>query len=543
MSGASPPPPRGLIGFLDGLREGQVVVGWAADPQDRAARPILRLMRGLEVLAECRADVARDDGNPGFHLHAPAPLAPQDILEGRVRVRALLPGRQAATTLAMTRRMREVLEAAAGWEPTTLDPAPAPPPPAAPKVATPPSPRVFEAAPPRVSEAAPPRVPEAAPPRISEAAPPRAPEAPHVPEGTSQWVPETAPPQVPARPPAPSHQDPVLADPTPPAARPAPEPARHGTPVPAAPGWTPAPTPAPAAPAAEMPSSWPAGPAASRPAADTATAAPPESPAPIASRPAPPVPEAMPPPPPPLDAFLALARVATAAGVPVLHLLVPRRATVLADEASPAWEQPAWEQAAAARPMLAADWVPLRQAFAHQPNAGGYWREDGRSLSIDGCHALLLTLLKVLQARLPEAAGALARAASLAQRADLAALPRRDIAPEPGAPAGPSFLGVAMRETEPDLSEAIFSDRPAPRLIGEVMPGLEAWSAPAAPLPWRVVVLAAPGLGGSAGPARLGWWLRWLVAECVLSEALHIAAPEAALGPQPDLVLTLAPEP
>ena len=74
------------------------------------------------------------------------------------------------------------------------------------------------------------------------------------------------------------------------------------------------------------------------------------------------------------------------------------------------------------------------------------------------------------------------------------------------------------------------------------MPGLEAWSAPAAPLPWRVVVLAAPGLGGSAGPARLGWWLRWLVAECVLSEALHIAAPEAALGPQPDLVLTLAPE-
>ncbi|MBU8546178.1 MULTISPECIES: hypothetical protein [Roseomonadaceae] len=497
MSGASPPPPRGLIGFLDGLREGQVVVGWAADPQDRAARPILRLMRGLEVLAECRADVARDDGNPGFHLRAPAPLTPQDILEGRVRVRALLPGRQAATTLAMTRRMREMLEAAAGWEPTTLDPAPAPPPPAAPKVATPPAPRVSEVAPPPEAEAPPPRAP--------------------------------------AQPPAPAQQDPVRSDPPPPAIRPAPEPTRHWTPAPAAPGWT----PAPAAPAAAMPSSGPAGSATPLPAAATAAPAAPKSSPPMSSRPAVPVPEAAPPPPPPpLDAFLALARVATAAGVPALHLLVPRRATVLADEASPAWEQ-----AAAARPLLAADWVPLRQAFAQQPNAGGYWREDGRSLSIDGCHALLLTLLKVLQARVPEASGALGRAASLARRADLAALPRRDIPPEPGASARPSFLGVAMRETEPDLSEAIFADRPAPRLIGEVMPGLEAWSAPSAPLPWRVVVLAAPGLGGSAGPARLGWWLRWLVAECVLSEALHIAAPEAALGPQPDLVLTLAPEP
>ncbi|NKC32648.1 hypothetical protein HEQ75_17410, partial [Roseomonas sp. BU-1] len=136
MSGPGPAaPPRGLIGFLDALRQGELVVGWAADPTDRQARPTIRLMRGVEVLAECEADVARDDGNPGFRLRAPQKLAPQDFLEGRVRVRALLPGRQASTTLAMTRRMREALEAEAGWDSTTE--APAAPPAAPPAEARP----------------------------------------------------------------------------------------------------------------------------------------------------------------------------------------------------------------------------------------------------------------------------------------------------------------------------------------------------------------------------------------------------------------------
>ncbi|MGX9963566.1 hypothetical protein ACVFYP_09575 [Roseomonas sp. F4] len=457
MSGASPASPRGPIGFLDGLRESQVVVGWAADPQDRAARPIIRLMRGMEVLAECSADVTREDGHPGFHLRAPMPLTPLDFLEGRLRVRAVIPGRQAATTLAMTRRMREVLEAAAGWEPTTLDPAPkaSAPPAAAPAPRTPAAP----ATPAPVSPAPAARPPEAP---IPAAPPPQPPRAPAPPK----------PPVAPAEPPP----VPVAAPPKPPQV---------------------APSPAPA-------------------------------PAPVAA-------------PPPLDSMLALARAAQLAKVPLFHLLLPCRASVLG--AAPGPTLAGLETAAAARPLLAADWVPLRHGFARQPNPTALWREDGRSLSIEGGQALILTLLTVLGARRPEASAALARATVLAQRADLAALPRRDIPSESGAPTGPSFLGVAMRETEPDLTEAIFSDRPTPKLIGDVMPGLEAWSTPSAPLPWRVVLLAEPGLGGSASPARLGWWLRWLVAECVLSEALHIARPEAALGPQPDLVLTLAAEP
>ncbi|MBU8536537.1 hypothetical protein [Falsiroseomonas tokyonensis] len=440
-------PPRGLVGFLDALRDGQVVVGWAADPQDRTARPLIRLMRGLEVLAEGVADVARDDGNPGFRLPAPMPLTPADFLEGRLRVRAVLPGRQAATTLAMTRRMREQLEALAGLEPT-MEP-----------------------------------MPEL--PREPVAPPPPAP------------MPEPAP--VPPPPPAPM-PEPAPAAPPPPAAPP--EPVR-ASPPPAAP---PAPPPTVPAPEPDLPF--------------------------------------------PLGTLHRLAGIAAAAQVPVLHLLLPSRAAVLGAGPAPGSPPPGptaglapLEAMAAARPLLAQDWVPLRHAFALQPNPGVLWRQDGQRLTVEGGLTVLSTLLRVLQLRQPEAAAGLARAAGLVARADLAALPRREVAQEPGEAPAVSFLGVAVAETEPALTAEIFADQPPPRALGEVLPGLEAWSAAGAPLPWRVVLLAEPGLGGSASPAQLGWWLRWLVAECVISEALHIARPQAVLDAQPDLLLTLSAEP
>jgi hypothetical protein len=237
----------------------------------------------------------------------------------------------------------------------------------------------------------------------------------------------------------------------------------------------------------------------------------------------------------------ALARLAEAAGRPVLHLLVPARGAVLGGAATPGLA--ALENLAAARPLLARDWVPLRHAFGRQPQPATLWRLDGRSLSVEGCVALLTTLLAVLKLRYPKATADLARAASLLARADLATLPRRDLPPASAAPGPEAFLGVSVAETEPALPEGLFADLPTPRAMGPTLPGLEAWCTAAAPLPWRVVVLAEPGLGGSAEPARIGWWLRRLVAECVISEALHIARPEAALGPEPDLVLTLAAEP
>ncbi|WP_439595429.1 hypothetical protein [Falsiroseomonas sp.] len=464
----TPAPPRGLLGFLDALRDGQVVVGWAADPQDRTVRPLIRLMRGLEVLAEGVADVAREDGNPGFRLRAPMPLTPADFLEGRLRVRAVLPGRQAATTLAMTRRMREQLEAMAGWGPTTDFPdGPA-------------------------ASMAPDTAADIALAAASLPVPPPPAPAP---------MPAPAPAPMPA--PAPA-----TVPPPPPVEVAAPVPAAPPKPPAVAPGWTPRP-----AEAAPQPAPLPEG---------TPPAAPPELPF-------------------PLGTLQDLARQAAAARVPVLHLLVPARGSVLGG--GPANGLAPLEELAAARPLLAQDWVPLRHAFARLPNPGVLWRHNGHGLTVEGGLAVLTTLLAVLQLRRPEAAAGLARAAALVARADLATLPRREIPAEPGDVAGLSFLGVAVGETEPALTAAIFADQPPPRPVGEVLPGLEAWSAAGAPLPWRVVLLAEPDLGGSAHPARLGWWLRWLVAECVISEALHIARPEAVLGAQPDLVLTLAAEP
>lgn len=379
---ARPPaqPPRGLAGFLDALRDGAVVVGWAADPNDASARPVIRLMRGVEVLAEGVADVQRDDGNPGFRLRSPTPLSPRDFLEGRVRVRAMLQGRPVATTLAMTPRMRAVLEAEA------------------------------------------------------------------------EGIPPAPPPQ-------------------------------------------------------------------------------PDSPPPVAA-PA----EAMEP--PPLAAMRRIAQGLAAGSATTLHLLVPRRATVLAALADPALTP--LEQRAIGEPALAPGWVPLRQAFARLPQPKTLWREDGRRLAIEGGLALVETLLAVLRVLRPEATEQLARAAAILARADLASLPRREA---PDGPGGITFMGVEMRETEPALTADIFYDLPSPRPLAGGLPGLEAWSSPGAPLPWRIVVMAEAGLGGSAGPTFLGWWLRHLVAECVVSEALSTVDPAAILATAPDLVLTLSLEP
>lgn len=242
--------------------------------------------------------------------------------------------------------------------------------------------------------------------------------------------------------------------------------------------------------------------------------------------------------PSPVGAMLDLARHAADAGVPVLHLLVPRRASMPGGMPLPGLA--ALEAAAARQPVLARDWLPLRHAFARVANPGALWRQDGQRLSVEGSLVVLGTLLAVLRLRRPETAVVLDRAHRLVSRADVAALPRREIAGEAGSP---SFLGVASPETEPALPADLFADQPEPRAVGDALPGLQTWRQPGAPLPWRVVVMAEPGLGGSAGPAQLGWWLRVLAAETVLSDALHLAVPAAVVAAQPDLLLTLAGEP
>lgn len=488
---------RPPIGFLDALRDG-MVVGWARDPENAEAVATVRLMRGVEVLAEAAADIKREDGMPGFRLRSPLPISPADLLEGRVRVRVTLPGRQAPFTLAMTLRMRAALEAAAGWEPTTdLAPPPAPPPPPPPPPPEPPrrSVPLPPAPPPSAGRAAPEPAPTPAPgwallsepaPFVAPAAePPLAPEPPAEPPAAPGWIPATTPP-----PPPP-------ADPPPPPSR-----GREGVggqgaaaaPAEADPG---APAPAPQPVAAALPTT---------PAAN-----------------------------PKLRPLQALAAAAEPASIALLHLVLPGRAAVLTPDQAPAFA--ALEAEAAALPAIARDWVPLAAAFARQPNPAILWRHDATRLSIEGGVTLLGMLLAVLRLKLPGEAGPLARAAAIVARADLAALPRRDI---PGSDTdAPAFLGIASRETEPALTEAIFFDLPAPKPL-PLHPGIEAWSSPGAPLPWRVLLLAEAGLGGSAGPAALGWWLKHLAAECVISEALPTALPEAALAVRPGLILTLA---
>jgi hypothetical protein len=447
---AAPPisAPRGPVGLVEALWDGYLVAGWAADPQDRTARPVVRLMRGLDVLAEGEAALAREDGQPGFILASPEALTPRDFLQGRVRLRVVLPGRHAAATLPIGRPMLEALQAMESGLPADAA-APAPEP------------------------------------------PPQRPIAPVIP------LPPRALPPPPAPPARPASQPLVIP-------------------------FTPRlqavmdrrPEPRPAAPIERLPVP---------PTVQTAEAAPPEA-----------VPEA----PPPLGAMLDLARHAAAAGLPVLHLLVPRRASMPGGVPAPGLA--ALEQAAAGLPPLAADWVPLRHAFARFANPAALWRQDGCRLSVEGGLAVLTTLLSVLRLRRPDSLVVLDRAHRLVSRADLAALPRREIAGEAG---GPSFLGVASPETEPALPADLFADQPEPRQVGGGLPGLQAWRQPGAPLPWRVVVMAEPGLGGSEGPAQLGWWLRVLAAETVLSEALHLAPPAAVVAAQPDLLLTLAAEP
>jgi len=244
--------------------------------------------------------------------------------------------------------------------------------------------------------------------------------------------------------------------------------------------------------------------------------------------------------------MLRLAEPLLAAGITSLHLLVPRRSTVVGG--LPLELLTPLEEAAASRPALARGWLPLRHAFAHRPQPTVLWRADGARLSVEGGLALMETLLAALRACRPDAAAPLARIATLFARAELTALPRRDVAQtaaEAAVPApGGAFFGIAVRETEAALAgDDLFYDMPPPRPIGEPSPGLEAWSSAGAPLPWRVLLLAAEGLGGSAGPSAPGWWLRHMAMECVFSEALATARPEAVIAARPDLVLTLAPEP
>lgn len=397
MPPAVPQPP---IGFLDALRDG-VVVGWARDPADPAAVATIRVTRGTELLAEGPAELKREDGLPGFRLRLAAPVPPADLLEGRVRVRAHLPGRPAPVTLAMTATMRAALEAA---------PAPEPPPPAAPEPSLPQSPSAANP-----SEPSPAGIPAPAP--------------------TRSAGPRTAQPDLPA----------------------------------------------------------------------------------------------------PLRPLLALAEAAEATRTPLLHLVLPDRDALLAT--SPRFD--ALEDAAARTPLLARDWLPLRHAFARAPRPAAFWRADGR-LSVEGCEAALRLLLAALRLRLPAHAAGLDRAARILDRADLAARPRRPATPSDSAAAAvATFLGTAPPQTEPALDEAIFSGLPAPRPL-PAGGGLEAWTAHGAPLPFRLLLLAAPGLGGSDRPARPGWWLRHLTAECVISETLGTAPPEAALALQPGLILALS---
>ncbi|MGK7866227.1 hypothetical protein [Falsiroseomonas sp. E2-1-a20] len=498
---------RGPVGVVEALWDGYLVAGWAADPRDRAARPLIRLMRGMEVLAEGEASQPREDGQPGFLLAAPVLLTPQDFLTGRVRVRALLPGRNAPTTLPMGAPMQAALEAMAA------DPQ--------------------GAAEAQIQVGALP--PEAAPP---VAALPIAASVIVPPEFMTRSWPAEPPASEPARNPGPGRAAPVEAPWSRPASRPLVMPFTLRADV--APHWEAASSAAPPAPEVQP---RPAPEVQPRPAPEVQKPAAPEvrkPPAPEVQKP--PAPEVQKPPapemPPPLGAMLEIARHAATAGVPVLHLLVPRRASMPGGHPMPGLA--ALEAAAGRAPLLAQDWLPLRHAFARATNPAALWRQDGLRLSVEGSLAVLGTLLAVLRLRRPEAATVLDRAHRLVSRADVSALPRREIVGEAGSP---SFLGVASPETEPALPADLFADQPEPRAVGEALPGLQAWRQPGAPLPWRVVVMAEPGLGGSTGPAQLGWWLRVLAAETVLSEALHLAAPAAVVAAQPDLLLTLAAEP
>jgi hypothetical protein len=496
------------VGVVEALWHGYLVAGWAADPHVPGTRPLVRLMRDMEVLAEGEASLDREDGQPGFMLAAAEILSPQDFLEGRIRLRVVLPGRNAATTLPMSPQMRAALEAMAA------DPAAY----AAPQGDVPPEPAAPEPATPRPAQAAP-DPPRPVPPEPLRQGP--VPPEPMAPAPPAASLPKPAPLPL-VLPFAPRNK--------------------------AAPGWQASPLPAGDTPL----SPTVAPPAPARPQAAPPQAAPPMAALRVVAPPvvAPPVvapsavapsavaPTIPPEAPRPLAAMLELARHAAAAGVPALHLLVPRRASMPGGIPAPGLA--ALEGAAARWPLLAADWVPLRHAFARSANPAALWRQDGHRLSVDGSLAVLETVLAVLRLRRPEALVVLDRAHRLVSRADLAARPRRDV---PGEAAGTSFLGVAVPETEPALPVDLFADQSEPRQVGEGLPGLQAWRQAGAPLPWRMVVMAEPGLGGSEGPAQLGWWLRWLAAETVLSEALHLAPPAAVVSAQPDLLLTLACEP
>ena len=464
---------RGLIGFVDALRLDGSVVGWAQDPRDPTSTPVVRLMRGTSVLTEVVANQQRDDGKPGFHIEPPAPLRPEDFLEGRIRVRAVAPGRQAATTLAMTPRMRETLEERAGWVPTVAPRATPAPAPATPHVAAPTPPTPGPA-------------PEAEPAPMAEPPPP-----------TPAPVPDAPPAQAP---PAPA-----------PALRPAP--AREAAPQPLPPPIQPPPLAAdPAFVIAPTPAPGPA-PAALAPAVGD----------------------------PVLAQLAEIAVALNAAGVGLLHMPVPPRASVFGLQAGPTER----EKAAMELPSLAADWIPLRAALARQAQPMALWRHDGERQTVEGTLVALRLLLAVLRLRgsLPD--GALLRAEALVERADPAALPRREVTDDPpaadAAGLGLAFLGIVPRETEPDLTEALFADLPHPVPVGQTKAGLEGWRSPGAPLVLRLAVLTTPGLGGSASAARLGWWLRWLVRDLVIAETLADTSPAALLAAPPDLVLTLLP--
>jgi hypothetical protein len=155
---------------------------------------------------------------------------------------------------------------------------------------------------------------------------------------------------------------------------------------------------------------------------------------------------------------------------------------------------------------------------------------------MEGALALLRVLLAVCRARLPGQEAAIARAGGILDRADFASRPRRELPAQEGR----SFLGIPLRETEPVLSEdQIFFDLQPPALLPG-LPGLDAWSCRGAPLPWRMLLLASPGLGASDHPSAPGWWLRHLAAECLISEALDAAPPEPVLGVNPGLIVTVS---
>lgn len=422
------PTPPSPAGFVEALEDGRVA-GWARDPADAAATARIRVMRGAELLAEATADQPRPDGLPGFVLSLPAPVRPVEMLEGRVRVRAVLPGRPAAVTLPMSLHLRAALEAAAGWEPS-VDPALLADAPAAPQASASTGDAAAAGAWRTATPAPPPPAAARAEPELemlsfdepAEAGPPAPWPRPEpagawqpAPRGEAATHPDDPPPAEPAPGPVAPPPLAVAAEAQPQAADPGPpDPGPHPEPVPD----TPAPMAEPAA----------AGPA-----------------------PEPPVPAPLPEPevatvPPRLA---ALAGAVAANGAATVHLVLP---------------------------------------------------------APDGA-ALLRRLLAELRDRRPADAALLAAAEALAGQ-------------------GPEAL-----------------ERVAPARRIAARPGFEAWAGTAAPLPWRVVLLAAPGLGGSGGPQALGWWLRGLAAESVLSEALETARPEAIAALAPDLLVTLSAQP